>query len=129
MRRHAFKIVIAILIAGWLIGRGGPVPRTVEWQLLSIAGECRQVGRTADELVGFRYSSGDFPKHAHIEFTRHAGHATLTVTEWGLLDDATSAWRTVYHLEDSDSGLTVVDCSYENACWREPFGLGGTPCS
>ncbi|MFH1469062.1 MAG: hypothetical protein ABIO70_32040 [Pseudomonadota bacterium] len=127
MRHLAPKILLVLLSAGWLLGKSGPVPRSIEWQLLPTDGKCRQVGRSPKNIVNYAWS-GDFAQHEHVEFVRHAGSATLTVTEWGLPDDATSAWRAVYHLEDTDAGMKVVDCAYEHACWRTPLGLGVGSC-
>jgi hypothetical protein len=128
MPRHVPTFLLALVVAAWILERNGPVPRSVEWQLLSTATECRHVGRTAEDVIWLGYAPGDSSKYEHVEFTRRMGRATMTVTVWGILDDATSARRGVYHLEDGDTGLRVMDCSYENACWRTPFGLGGGGC-
>jgi hypothetical protein len=107
----------------------GAVPWSVEWRLLPTDKGCTQIGRNIEELVRLGYAPGDSPGHLRLTYTRHGGRAIVTWTEWGIPSDSMSAWRVTYQVVHApDGGMVVVDCSYENACHRQPLGIGGGPC-
>lgn len=71
-----------------------------------------EVGVGVEQLL----QPGSEAAQTRLELDRQGGEATLTVLEWGLMDDSIQGTRTTYRLSDQGSGLVVVSCESELAC-------------